>query len=294
VSYHGQITSSEDPAMAEYRPKIGMVVKNTLRRQAGGKCANPGCPNVRTHIHHIREWAVYQTHDEQDMIAVCPTCHDAIHHGRLEIPDETLYAWKSIKRVDRSNAGHLYVEPGGEQKLLLGSIAVSAEKRAMIFSLSPNSYVNLTFEDDEITLLDLSLTSVRGAEVVKIAKSGHYKAITHDEITVDSRPGAVRITGLCSPEFIPEWLIWAINDQDKEFIHHPVTLFSVEVLEPGLIRLEGIWAQGENAIVVTKDELSFYFKGSPKPKTLFGVGKDSVLQFSGTFALQGMPLFRFS
>jgi hypothetical protein len=69
--------------MAVHRPKVTEEVKNRLRTEARGKCANPGCSNVRAHIHHIREWAVYKTHDDQHMIAVCPACHDAIHHGAL-------------------------------------------------------------------------------------------------------------------------------------------------------------------------------------------------------------------
>ena len=277
--------------MAQHRPDIGKKIKNKLRGEVANKCANPGCPNTRTHLHHIKEWAVYETHDAKDMIAVCPSCHDAIHHGQLAISDETLYQWKKGHGTDRSRTGHLYVEPGGERKLLLGSIAVTADKRVMAFKLSPTSYANLSLEDDEITLLDLTISSVRGAELVKIAKSGHYKAIEHEDVAVDARPGALRVTVSCSPEFVPEWLIWAINATNQDFIHEPVTMFSVEVIEPGLIRLEGIWADSSRAVVVTKSELVFYSRGRPDPLRMFGDGKDSVLRFEGEFAVQGVPLF---
>lgn len=279
--------------MAQHRPDIGKKIKNKLRGEVGNKCANPGCPNTRTHLHHIREWAVYETHDEKDMIAVCPTCHDAIHHGRLAIPDETLYEWKKVRSADRSRTGHLYVEPGGEQKLLLGSIAVTAEKRVMVFKLSPTSFANLSLEDDEVTLLDLAISSVRGDELVKISKSGHYKAVEHKDVTMVARPGALRISVPCSPEFVPEWLIWAINARNPDFIREPITMLSVEVLEPGLIRLEGIWANSSNGVVVTKNEVEFYSVARPDPVRIFGDGKDSVLNFTGQFAIQGLPLFGF-
>jgi hypothetical protein len=59
------------------------------------------------------EWYIYGTHDPNHMIAVCPTCHDEIHHGRLPISDETLYKWKSIERSASSmDTAYLTVEPG--------------------------------------------------------------------------------------------------------------------------------------------------------------------------------------
>lgn len=46
-------------------------------------------------------------HNDQDhMIAICPTCHDAVHHGPLEITDDTIYSWKSIKRKP-TNRDHI-------------------------------------------------------------------------------------------------------------------------------------------------------------------------------------------
>ena len=65
--------------MTNGRINVDPKVKKRLIQEAGNKCANPGCPVRRTHTHHIRKWAVYQTNDEQEMIAVCPSCHDAIH-----------------------------------------------------------------------------------------------------------------------------------------------------------------------------------------------------------------------
>src|SRR5437870_10166428 len=97
--------------MAKERTKVPSRLKQELRDEAGGKCANPGCSARRVHFHHIREWHVYETHDGVHMVAVCPTCHDAITHGEIEITDETIYRWKGIKRTSQAIRSEIYVEP---------------------------------------------------------------------------------------------------------------------------------------------------------------------------------------
>jgi hypothetical protein len=121
--------------VAAHRPSVPEATKLALRDQAGGKCANPGCATVRTHFHHIREWAVYQSHDGENMIAVCPTCHDAIHHGAVKIDDDTLYRWKTITRTAQAQRGRLYVEPARQAKLLLGSVCVTGDAGLLVFQL---------------------------------------------------------------------------------------------------------------------------------------------------------------
>ena len=56
------------------------------------------------------------------MVAVCPTCHDAIHYGSIEIDDATVRRWKGIERTP-TERDHLYVEPAEAPKLLLGTLA---------------------------------------------------------------------------------------------------------------------------------------------------------------------------
>src|SRR4051794_25788888 len=98
-------------AVAAPRPSVPAATKRALVREAGGKCANPGCAGARVHLHHIQAWAVYQTHDGEHMIALCPTCHDAAHGGTLRLDDDTLYRWKQLHRSG-ARSGHIYVAPG--------------------------------------------------------------------------------------------------------------------------------------------------------------------------------------
>src|SRR6202000_2926571 len=97
--------------MANTRLAVPIEIRRRLIEEAGGKCANPGCASFRTHLHHIDEWAVYETHDGDDMIAICPTCHDAVHNGPLAIDDATLRRWKEIDRQP-VRRDLIYVEPG--------------------------------------------------------------------------------------------------------------------------------------------------------------------------------------
>ena len=131
--------------MASYNRRVKPKLRKALIEEAGGKCANPGCSAWQTHLHHIKEWAVYKTHDAAHTIAVCPTCHDAIHHGRLKIDDATLYTWKRIKRPAAPKVARISVEPSSELMLRLGSLCLSTSNTsATIFELSNTN--RLAFE----------------------------------------------------------------------------------------------------------------------------------------------------
>lgn len=125
--------------MAKKRTAIPPKIKEQLRIEAGNKCANPGCNILRTHIHHIEHWAVYGNHDDKQMIAVCPSCHDAIHHGKIPLTDETIYNWKKIDYSTEFIRDHLYITPNTTSKILFGSISIEIPQETIIFQLSPNN-----------------------------------------------------------------------------------------------------------------------------------------------------------
>jgi hypothetical protein len=110
--------------------------------EAGDKCANPGCSRPRVHIHHIKHWSVYKTHNAADMIAVCPSCHDEIHNGKLKISDDDLYTWKQVERKPTSeHRAHIYVEPAQPARLLTGSLTIeTTNANLIVFELYPDSY----------------------------------------------------------------------------------------------------------------------------------------------------------
>ena len=135
--------SSARPGMfrvAKQQRNVPKSLKAQLIKDAGDKCANPGCSNWRVHLHHIKHWAVYKTHDGKHMIAICPSCHDAVHTSRID--DETLYRWKSISRPAANEIrDHLYVEPSPEIRCLTGSMCVLADStNALVFTLSNSNH----------------------------------------------------------------------------------------------------------------------------------------------------------
>jgi hypothetical protein len=266
--------------MAELRKHLPPKIKMALIREAGRKCANPGCANYRTHLHHIREWAVYQTHDQDHMLAICPTCHDEVHHGKLIIDDDTIYAWKRIKR-EPTNRDHIYVEPGDPAKLLLGTVTVVSENDLFLFSLSKANQLNFRVVDNDIVLLNLTISTSSGREVLRVVE-GHVRHAVKKPLKYDRRPGRIRITAPTSADFIPTWALQGIRNQEPTYgENNLMALLDLEVLGPGLVRVEGIWLEGKRAIIVTRERLSYIQEGMLQPKSLVGFGLNTVLQCSG-------------
>lgn len=264
--------------MARKRTKVGRKVLEKLRQGVGGKCANPGCPSHRTHIHHIREWAVYRTHDVKHMIAVCPTCHDDIHNGTIELSDETIYRWKEIVRLGDVIRGQLYIEPGGFTKLLTGTLAIAAPLNMAVFHLSPNNYLRFDIKDGELLFLNLRMYTYKRNEVLRVTNN-HLRLDINPAVEYKEVRGHIQVTVPATPDYIPEWVVEKMNQFNPSFvIDGKVTVLSLEVVRPGLVRIQGVWAELEEAIVITKDELAFLRKGLDQPCGSFiGEGEDSVL-----------------
>lgn len=277
--------------MATHRPSVPESTKRALRDQAGGKCANPGCSATRTHLHHIREWAVYQSHDGRHMVAICPMCHDAVHSGPLTISDKTLYRWKTISRSAAAERGHLYVEPGRQAKLLLGSVAVTGDAGLLVFELSAGSSLSFALKDEDIMLLSLALADRHGRVLVRLT-DGYVAVEPGTDLEYSHVPGRHVITAPFTRRYMPMWALERI--QKTESGYRPddrVTLLDLEVVEPGVVRVAGIWLESRHGVVVTESMLHFVrvdpvMLGS---LAIAGAGAGSVLHYTGpiTAALFG-------
>jgi len=277
--------------MASSRPSVPEATKRALREQAGSKCANPGCAAGRTHLHHIREWAVYQSHDGRHMIAICPTCHDAVHHGSLKISDETLHRWKRITRTDAAKRGHLYVEPGRQAKLLLGSIAVAGDAGLLAFELSKGNHLSFALQDEDIMLLSLAVADRHGHKLARLVDN-HVKIEAGTDVEYNHVPGRHTITAPTSARYMPRWTLERI--QATEPGYQPgerVTLLDLEVAEPGIVRVAGVWLEPRRGIVITRLRLHFLVLDPMRQGSIAmaGEGADSVLRYTGpiTAALFG-------
>ncbi len=268
--------------MAKRRKKIKPVVKRKLRSEAGNKCANPGCSNWRVHIHHIKHWIVYQTDDEKEMIAVCPACHDAIHYGKLEISDDTLFGWKNIYRALTTVDSHLYIEPSAELKLLTGTIAIStSNQEALVFELSDQNKLKFRILDNDIMMLNSNVSDLMGTEVLRVVDN-HIRVKNDDEVIYEQVPGHVRISAPTSKKYIPDWVITKIRIQENNYgMSGNVIILDLKVLKPGVVRVQGLWIEDDIAVIITKERLSFLTAHMHQPLSLVGEGEGSVLKYCG-------------
>lgn len=282
--------------MASAQRKIKPELKRVLVEKAGGKCANPGCSNWRVHIHHIKHWAIYKAHNADDMIAVCPSCHDAAHYGRLQITDEMLYQWKGIVRTSTPDSIHLYVEPSAELKILTGSISLTTTNdQAAMFELSNSNHLKIRVLDRDLLLVSIRLHDQSGKELLRVVEN-HVRVVRGEGVVFDYRAGRVRVTVPATENFAPRWLIQQIQSRTPEFgANGCIVALDIEVVKPGIVRVQGCWPDRDVAVVITQDELSFCSRERPIPLTLVGEGEDSVLVYTGPitsalFGFSGVPI----
>lgn len=263
------------------RPKVRASDKRRLVAEAGGKCANPGCPNVLVELHHIREWHVHKAHDPADMIALCPACHDAVDRGDLCITDEIAYEWKSIIREVVSR-GHLYVEPSDSPpKLLLGSIAAQGESGLVVFSENAQSQLSFRVAGLDIMHLSATVSTVDGRSLVRVTDS-HYEVMPGSAAHLVQRPGHFRVSHSLDGSVMPMWALLQIRRFEPDFARsRSLPMLDMQVLAPNVVRVQGIWLSNSRGMVITKRALSFLDRGRPNPLSLRGVGLDSVLLYAG-------------
>lgn len=237
------------------RPPSDIV--RALVKEAGNKCANPGCAARRSHIHHIHEWSVHKTHDQAFMIAVCPTCHDSIHHGKLTFSDELLLQWKAIARPQSPKYAHLYVEPGGAPAFQLGNIFTrSNQGGGMTFLKAANgTRLGLRVPDQDIAEVDLVLCDARGKRLIETRAGNHIRLGDDEEVEVKTAPGAVEVRVPADRRFIPEWMLPILARSDPHLVAGgSVLLASARVVEPSVVKIEGIWPMDEHRAIVLDGE----------------------------------------
>jgi hypothetical protein len=253
--------------MADHRPAIKKGIRRRLLVEAGGKCANPGCVNGRPEIHHIMEWHVYGTHDPKDMIAVCPTCHDEIHHGRLGISDETLYEWKKLSRPKRAfHNDQLTPEPASRVQVICGSVALVTNSTELIaFELANSNRMGFRVEDDDMLLVNLRIEDLRGNLVLKVTDN-RVRVLKHELVTFERRVGRVLVTAPTSDLFISPTTLAAMRAADPNFAADGrLTILDAQVIAPGAIKVLGVWESQEGAIVITNSGVNIVLPGWDKP-----------------------------
>ena len=254
--------------------------------ESGGICSNPGCANSVVEMHHIREWAVYQTHDEEHMIVLCPTCHAAVSRGSLRLSDEALYEWKSTL-PERWAA--VSIPPAGLQKLLLGTVAVTSDHPFAVFDL--DSFQSLSFMLDVAgTVLSLSadISDQDGNRLLSMHRN--TVSFVHDSVEIEQRPGRVRAMVEDWTSLLPRWAVRQLLDSHLEAeVTRGLPVFDIEVVRRGVVRVSGVWASATGAIVVTQSALASLSRPMAAfPLSLEGAGESTILHVQGPVVLFGL------
>ncbi len=245
--------------MAKPRKGIGKKKKRALIEEAGNKCANPGCFSRRVELHHIKEWSVYATNDEKHLIAICPTCHDAVHHGLLKIDDKTLYAWKSLRRP-ATRHDYFGVEPGSEAFVELGqSLRVeSTSGEASVCDISENAYLAFRIDPDDFFLLGLRLQDRMG----KLLMSVKDNRVVHSLPTgfsFDRVPGRIIIRTDDSSLYVPGWLETQVMQFDarhggsRQAFPAKMTVLEMETIGPSQVRVHGLICDSTAGFLIEKE-----------------------------------------
>lgn len=277
------VAASTVPAVGS-RPKVNRAIKRALVTEAGGKCANPGCPNTLTELHHIREWHVVRTHDNAHMVALCPACHEAVSRGTLRVTDEDAYRWKTVIRTDQRVRGLLYVEPSPTPPVLLaGTIELAGTEGLVVFNHSGLWELSFGLLGTDIMLMSALVSDTAGAPVFRV-RDGHFETIDPDfQGEVVQRPGRFRVTHPLSAALMPDWAVEQVRQHEPDFASSGVLpVLDMHVERPNVVRVCGIWMTKSYGMVITPQGLHFVDETRPSPVTLQGEEKGgSRFEFSG-------------
>jgi hypothetical protein len=205
------------------------------------------------------------------MIALCPTCHDAVHHGQFEIPDETLRAWKRLNRRSDPVRDHLYIEPRTSPAIVLGTIDIRSKRDTIVLQLTESLRLSFRIIDNALLFLEARVQDVSGREVISI-RENHVTFPHRDDVLYEFVPGHFKLTTSDPFQFLAPWAVTQLRAHEPDFGVPRTTILSVVVEAPGRVRVEGIWAEYAKAIVVTNSAISFLNPGRPRPISFVGAG----------------------
>lgn len=258
---------------------IPKQLRRQLIKEAGDKCANPGCSNWRTHIHHVKRWAIFKTHVSDDMIAVCPSCHDAIHNGLLRPSDDDLYQWKGIERSEFSRRSHIYAEPAKKLAILIGSITIVPSHAVAVFGLSDLNNLSFRVLNQEIVQLTAHLIALDDSEIVHVFEN-YVRVANNRHIHCDYRPGRFTVTVPLWSRYIPNWVVECVRLREPHHITNGrMTAIEIEVVRPGVVRVQGFWPNTNHCVVVTRESLIVY-RPTMQCNQIKGYGEETRIHIS--------------
>ena len=77
--------------MVSDRTPIPAELKRRVLVEAGHRCAIPTCRHIDVDVHHIVPWETRQTHEYENLIALCPNCHRRADRGDIDRKSLRIY-----------------------------------------------------------------------------------------------------------------------------------------------------------------------------------------------------------
>jgi hypothetical protein len=148
----------------------------------------------------------------------------------------------------------------------------------IVFDLPNKNRLVLKVIDEDILSLDASICLSNEENIFKMTNNV-IKYKKNDGIEVRRRTGKFQL--ILSGEalkMIPNWIInqHLLSGSDY-FATSEYKLIDIEVIEPGLVKIQGIWMDQETAIVVSPTNLSFINKNAFGTMHLVGKGLQTVI-----------------
>ena len=141
-------------------------------------------------------------------------------------------------------------------------------------------------------MLDLVVGTIDGQQVIHVSDN-YIRHNPRPDVELFQVPGNVRIDTPCSEEFLPDWALRQMRVQEPDFAASGrMTALAISVLRPGLARIEGVWAQQNRAVIITRERLSFVRPDLIQPISLIGDGEASGIYCASTGVID-TPLFGF-
>jgi hypothetical protein len=211
------------------------------------------------------------------MIAICPSCHDAVDRGRLHISDDDLYRWKGIDRSDSLATAHIFIEPGEAPRLLLGSFTVEGESGLVVFDFAERHRLSFALRDGDIMLLNLKISDPEGRLLIDVVDG--YVRQRDPNVDFRTRPGAIRVpAGLDSP-FIPCWVRSTLVNENPRWLAESLPLLALNVIDRGLVRVQGMWFDSDRGVIITPELFSFVSRAGSR--SLAGSGEQTRIHYVG-------------
>lgn len=123
------------------RPSISLELERRVLVEAGHRCAIPTCRHTRVEIAHIIPWSENNMHEFENLIALCPNCHN-LYDKDKKIDRKSMQIYKANLSV----LNHRY---GEFERRLLEHFCTTNEKRLFLSAgFEPSIYYFL--KDDII------------------------------------------------------------------------------------------------------------------------------------------------